>query len=123
MTSFNEIIHHVNVFYIAGNKGIKTVFNIENMAEKSGLDPGASLKNMETFFSRISNLAYDFGMVKYVQTEDIVKLAKHLMLSRDLATWENYQADISPGKTSGTNSLSQSVLQTALHLILDPLQA
>ena len=74
---------------------------------------------METFF-QLSNLAYDFGMVKYIHTKDIVKLAEHLMLSRDLAKWEKYQADRSPGRTSGANSLSQSVFQKALQLILDP---
>ena len=89
------------------------------MKEKSSLDTGACLRNMECFF-QLCNLAYDFGMVKSVQTEDIVRLEEHLRLSWDLATWEKYQADRSPGKTSGTNSLSLPVLQKALQLRLDP---
>ena len=72
-----------------GNKGIKTIFNIKSLAERSGLDTGACLKNMETFL-QLSNLAYDFGIVKYIQTEYTIKLAEHLLLSRDFANWEKY---------------------------------
>ena len=72
MTPFNAIINHINIFYLSGNKGIKTLFNVDTLAEKSRLDTDACLKNMEIFF-QITNLAYDFAMIKYVQTEDIRK--------------------------------------------------
>ena len=48
-----------------------------------------------------------------------MKLAEYLLLSRDLAKWQRYKADRSPGRTSGTNSSSQSVLQKATQLRRD----
>ena len=108
MNSFKEIINHINIFYVSGNKGIKTIFNMDSITEKSRLDTGVCLKNMETFF-QIANLAFDFGIIKDIQTEDVIKLEENLLLSKDLANCEKYQVDRSPGRTGGTNSLSQSV--------------
>ena len=50
MTSFNEIVKHINIFYLSGNKDIKTLFSVDTLAVRSGLDTGACLKNMEILF-------------------------------------------------------------------------
>ena len=59
-------------------------------------------------------------MVKSVLSKDIVKLAEYLLVSRDLENWKTYKADRSPGRTAGTNSLSQSVLQKYIELRRNP---
>ena len=50
VSSFNEIIHHLNIFYLARNQGIKPIFQIDYLKEKSGLDTGACLRNMKNVF-------------------------------------------------------------------------
>ena len=79
-----------------------------------------SVGNIWKYFFQITNLAYDFAMIKYVQVEDIIKLAENLLLRWDLANWEKYCIERRPVRTGGRNSLSQSVLQNALQLSMDP---
>ena len=47
--SFNEVMVHIKLSYLKGNVGIKTLFQMYSLTEKSGLDTGVCIRNIENF--------------------------------------------------------------------------
>ena len=110
LKTFNEVMIHIKLTYLNGNVGIKTLFKMGSLSEKSGLDTGACLKNIETFLT-MAEVVMNHGLSKYVCNEDIIKLAEIMLLSKDLTSLEKFSSNRNPSRTEGIDSLSETVIQ------------
>ena len=90
-----------------------------SLYEKSGLDTGGCLENIETFITT-AEVVMNHGLSRYVYNEDIIKLAENMLLSKELPSWEQFCSNRYPSRTEGIDSLSETVIQMANDLERDP---
>ena len=77
---FTDILKHISIYYLQGNQGIQTLFNIRSMEPSSALDTGQALANIELFLETAS-LALDLTMVAHIQATDVSQMVDYIFLS------------------------------------------
>ena len=78
-----KMLVHVKLAYLNWNGGIKILLHMNTLAEKSGLDTGVCLRNIESFLTS-AEVVMNNGLSRYIYNEDVIVLSENMLLSKDL---------------------------------------